>query len=101
MAVIKQGVTFSIRDTAKMSGFPGGEYRFFEWLRSRGYLLENNTPAQAYINRGWFVLVISKRLIGDIQNVIPVSRVTVKGLYGLHKVIKRDFPICKPCGDGK
>lgn len=94
-------LTFSIAEVAKMTNFPGGEHQFFIWLRKYGYLLENNQPSQVQINRGWFVLV-SKVLNGiEVRRTIPVPRVTIKGLAGLERVIKKAFPICPPCDKAK
>ena len=93
--------TFSIGETAKMINFPGGEYTFFEWLRRKGYLLRDNMPAQAYINSGWFVSKVTTKQIGTTRVVIPVTRVTIKGLYALQRKIRKDFPICKPCSESK
>lgn len=93
--------TLSISEVAKLVDFPGGEHKFFEWLKKKGYLLQDNTPAQQYRDRGWLKLKSSYRMIGDIETLFPVSRVTLKGLAGLDRVVKKDFPICKPCSDGK
>lgn len=97
----KSEMTQSIRQTGKMIKFPGGEHQFFEWLRMKGYLLSDNTPAQAYINSGWFVLEAAKKQIGLTKSVIPVTRVTIKGLYALQRKVKKEFPICKPCNENK
>ena len=93
--------TLSIAEVAKLVDFPGGEYKFFDWLRENGYLLQDNTPAQIYRDRGWLKLVDSNKKLGKIQTVILVSRVTLKGLAGIDRVVKQHFPICKPCTDGK
>lgn len=93
--------TFSIAEVAKMTNFPGGEHQFFTWLRKYGYLLENNHPSQAQINRGWFVLVSKVHNGVEIRRTIPVARVTLKGLAGLERVIKKAFPICPPCEKAK
>ena len=90
-------LTFSIVEVAKMTNFPGGEHQFFTWLRKYGYLLENNHPSQVQINRGWFVLVSKVHNGVEIRRTIPVARVTLKGLAGLERVIKKAFPICPPC----
>lgn len=93
--------SFSVQETGKMIGFPGGEIQFFDWLRRHRILLPNNQPSQSFINRGWFLLVpVQKRITGQLS-VIPVTRVTIKGLYGLNRIVKKAFPICKPCSDGK
>ena len=93
--------TFSVGETAKMINFPGGEYKFFQWLRKNKFLLQDSTPSQAYINRGWFKLVKTSRDLDDSRIVIPVTRVTIKGLAGLERIVKKVFPKCKPCKDGK
>lgn len=94
-------ITFSIAEVAKMTNFPGGEYQFFSWLRKYGYLLENNQPSQAQINRGWFVLVSKEQQGNVLTRTIPVARVTLKGIAGLERVIKKAFPICPPCEKAK
>ena len=52
--------TFSVRQVGKLIHRPIGEKKFFLWLRANGYLLSNNEPAQKYINRGLFVLIVRK-----------------------------------------
>jgi phage antirepressor YoqD-like protein len=94
-----QEITFSIAEVAKMTRFPHGEYKFFEWLRKHRFLLNNNQPSDFQIKRGWFVLESKK--VGMCTNLreIPVSRVTSKGLAGLEKIINRSFPLCPPCAE--
>ena len=97
MKKILSVTSFSIAEVAKLTNYPGGEHQFFIWLRKYGYLLENNQPSQVQINRGWFVLV-SKVLNGiEVRRTTPVARVTLKGLAGLERVIRKAFPICPPC----
>jgi len=98
MEDISKEQTLSIAEVAKLVDFPGGEYKFFEWLRKNGYLLKNNTPAQTYRNCGWLKLEDANKQIGKKQTVLPVTRVTVKGLAGLDRAVKKAFPVCKPCG---
>lgn len=93
--------TFSVGQTAKIIQFPAGEYKLFEWLRKRGFLLEDNTPAQKYIDRGWLMYVDTDINTGRKRIIVPVARFTVKGIAGLSKIVEKEFPICKPCGDGK
>ncbi len=90
-------LTFSIAEVAKMTNFPGGEHQFFGWLRKYGYLLENNQPSQVQINRGWFVLVSKVQESNVIRRTVPVARVTLKGIAGLERVMKKVFPVCPPC----
>lgn len=89
--------TFSIAEVAKLTRFPEGEHKLFEWLRKYGYLLKNNEPSQFQISRGWFVYTFKDIQLGNQQRGVPVSRVTIKGLAGLERVFERCFPFCKPC----
>jgi phage antirepressor YoqD-like protein len=41
MERISNPQTLSIAEVAKMVDFPGGEIKFFSWLREKGYLLQN------------------------------------------------------------
>ena len=101
MEGISKEQTLSIAEVTKLVDFPGGEYKFFGWLRENGYLLQDNTPAQLYRDREWLKLIDSNKSIVNSKTVIPVTRVTLKGLAGIDRVVKQHFPICKPCNDGK
>jgi len=97
MVKVNKPQTISIAVAAKLVNFPGGEIKFFLWLREKGYLLQDNTPAQKYINYKWFVLVKTYRIIGKIKTLIPVTRVTLRGLAGIERAVKKAFPGNKPC----
>ena len=97
MESISYPQTLSIAQVAKLVDFPGGEIKFFIWLRENGYLLQDNTPAQKYRDCSWLKLVTSHKVIGKIQTIIPVTRVTILGLGGLDRAVKKAFPVCKPC----
>lgn len=101
MKQFNQVTTYSIAEVAKTTNYPGGEYQFFNWLRKYGYLLDNNQPSQAQINRGWFVLVSKVQEDKFNRRTIPVARVTLRGMAGLERVIKKAFPICPPCEKAK
>ncbi len=89
--------TFSISQTAKAIRFPGGEIQFFSWLRENGFLISDSTPAQKYLNRGWFL--VSKVTLHRLHppEVVLVSRVTLTGMASLEKIVRKEFPICEPC----
>lgn len=93
--------TFSIGEATKILQFPGGEYKFFDWLRSKGYLLMDNSPAQMYIDRGWLKYMTTNLSFVKNKTIVPITRITVKGLAGLYKVVEKEFPICKPCNEEK
>ncbi len=91
--------TFSIAQTAKMIGFPGGEREFFEWLRGKKYFISDNTPSDAYRKAGWFIVAKSTLRRLNPPKTVPVTRTTIKGLSSLDRVVKKEFPICKPCNE--
>jgi phage antirepressor YoqD-like protein len=89
--------TFSISQTAKLCGFPGGEKKFFEWLRTNKILMQDNFAYQQYIDQGWFETVLKTLYKTNPKMEISVTRTTIKGVYCLSKLVKKDFPPCKPC----
>ena len=97
MESISNPQTLSIAEVAKLVDFPGGEIKFFSWLREKGYLLQDNTPAEKYRSRKWFKLVKTYIWQGKMQTLVPVTRVTILGLGGLDRAVKKAFPMCKPC----
>lgn len=56
MEGISNPQTLSIAEVAKLVDFPGGEIKFFIWLRENGYLLKDNTPAEKYRKCKWLKL---------------------------------------------
>jgi len=89
--------SFSVSETAKIIKFPGGEKKFFSWLRDNGYLMKNNEPYQRYINYGWFELVTKTIHTTNPKMVVPVTLVKLKGDSKLEKIIMEKFPPCIPC----
>lgn len=98
MEGISNPQTLSIAEVAKLVDFPGGEIKFFIWLRENGYLLKDNTPAEKYRKCKWLKLEKTYIWQGKMQTLVPVTRVTILGLGGLDRAVKKAFPVCKPCG---
>lgn len=88
---------FSIQETAKLTKFPGGEIKFFKWLRDKGYLLKNNQPNQRYMDTGWFEMEKATIHKTNPKLIVLVTLVTIKGLAALEKIVQNDFPPCVPC----
>ena len=89
--------TFSIGQAAKLIDFPGGRQKFYNWLRAKNFILNDNFPSQVMMDRGWFKIA---KLLGDEEGPLvfkAVPRVTIQGLAGLEKIKLREFPICEPC----
>ena len=97
--MLPEPTTFSIAQTAKMVRFPGGEIQFFKWLRDNKYLISDNSPSDTYLKSGWFL--VSKSTLHRLNppKIVPVTRTTIKGLSSLERVVKKEFPICKPCNE--
>jgi phage antirepressor YoqD-like protein len=88
---------FTIAQTAKLINFPGGEKKFFAWLRDNGYLLEENFPVQKYRDQGWFEMTTKTLYQMQPKQVVPVTLVTIKGLAALERIVKKIFSPCPPC----
>lgn len=73
--IVNDTATFSLRDAAKK--IQQRPNKFSAWLRSEGYLCQNNLPKQQYINQGLF-----KTHTGQSRDEYQFSqtRVTSKGL---------------------
>lgn len=73
--IVNDAANFSLRDAAKK--IQQRPNKFNEWLRSEGYLCQNNLPKQQYINQGLF-----KTHTGQSKEEYQFSqtRVTSKGL---------------------
>ncbi len=96
-----QQITFSLRQAAKLTGFPGGRNKFIKWLHNQGYLLSNNEPSQKYVDNGWMTYRLKPIITGMTSFEATVTRVTAKGLAGIERHVQQDFPICKPCPDAE
>ena len=88
-------ITFSVATACKLVKFPGGEKKFFEWLRKNKYLLSDNVPYQKYIDRDW--LTSDLTTINGIRSSIPVTRFTIAGIVAFEKIVLQAFPPCNPC----
>ena len=91
--------TFSVRETSKLIKYPGGEIKFYIWLRENGFLCHDNEPYQIYLDKEWFEVVLTQKHKVNPHFPKMVTRVTFKGVLALEKLVKKHFPICKPCED--
>lgn len=92
----KQNSTnFSIHITAKLVRFPGGEKKFFNWLRNKNYLMSDNMPYQKYIDLGWFIVVQKNIQKPNTTFSVPVTRTTLHGLSSIEKIVFNEFHKCK------
>ena len=80
--------TFNVSQAAKIMGL--GRNEFFEILRENSILEDDNTPYQTYIDRGYFDVVMKQVLpsYSKKSRYEPVTIITEKGLFYLHKLLK-------------
>lgn len=79
--------SISVGDFAKTtySRFGLGSVNMFKALRETGFLLENNTPYQRYINAGYFRVIEVPVTIGYQKYLMPKTLITPKGQEYLFK----------------
>ena len=65
-----------------------GRNRLFTWLRDNGFLMNNNTPYQRYIDNNWFVVIDTVVNKGRGDEVIPKTLVTGRGQFNIVKKLK-------------
>jgi phage antirepressor YoqD-like protein len=87
--------SYSLKTTAKLVRFPGGEKKFAKWLRDRSFLLKGNEPFQKYLDAKWFELVSRTIHKANPPFSVPVSRITLKGVYKLEKLVFDEYHKCK------
>jgi phage antirepressor YoqD-like protein len=73
--VVNNEANHCIRDAAKK--IQQRPNKFSQWLKENGYLCQNSTPKQQYINQGLFVVHTG---ISASEHQFTQTRVTSKGL---------------------
>lgn len=68
-----------------------GRNKLFDWLRSNGYLMSNNTPYQKYINNGYFDVIEAVRNTPYGIKVFPKTLITGKGQIILVEKLRSEF----------
>lgn len=91
--------TFSIEEAAKLTHFPGGEHKFYKWLRVKKFILANNFPSQRMIDLEYFKVFNNLDNLTDHSYITYGPRVKIKGLAYLSKLVAREFPPCHPCAE--
>lgn len=86
-AMLTSKNAISVGDFAKStySKFGLGTVNMFRVLRDTGFLLENNTPYQKYINAGYFRVIEVPVTIGYQKYLMPKTLITPKGQEYLFK----------------
>lgn len=91
--------TVSISEAAKLIGFPGGEHLFFDWLRKKGLLQLNNFPSQKMRDRDYFIVFNHIEESDFDPTLVYVTRIKIKGVAYLSKLVAKEFPLCPPCAE--
>jgi prophage antirepressor-like protein len=82
--------SIKIREWAKIiskRGYIIGQNRLFKWLRDNGYLMINNEPYQAYIDRGYFEVKTKAIHTPTGEKQVKTTYVTSKGQVALTEKI--------------
>lgn len=80
-----------MKDAAKVLNIPGmGRNNLFQFLRDQSILMENNTPFQAYVDRGYFRVIEQKYVKPDGDVCINLKTVVYqKGLDFIRREIEK------------
>lgn len=76
----------SLNDAAKSIGI--GRNKMMEWMRDNSVLRKNNTPYQASIDSGYFVVKVKPIKKGEIDSNYAQTFITGKGLVWLTQKLK-------------
>lgn len=74
-----------VGEVAKILGY--GRNNFFKKLRQMGLLMNDNTPYQKYIDRGYFVVKEKPIQMGDQIINKPQTYITAKGIAYIDKLL--------------
>ena len=81
--------TLSMNYAAKVLKLGYGNITLFKKLREMDVLMDDNTPRQEYITRGYFVVDEIPIQIGDRVWIKPVTKVTQKGMIWLSRMLRK------------
>lgn len=88
---IHNPTTFSLRTSAKLVRFPGGERKFAAWMRDQKFLMAKNEAYQEFIDKGWFLLGLATIYKANPNFQVPVTRITLKGISVIEKLVFDQF----------
>ena len=94
MTLQKMEDTVSMEQASKLfsdDGIDIGRNNLMKLLREKGILMENNSPYQKYMDQGLFKVKIAKKETRYGVRMVPVTRVTGKGLIFLNKKLREWF----------
>jgi len=87
--VMDSKTAIEVGEVAKVLNCGIGRNKLFEFLRENDILMNNNTPYQNYVDRGWFRLVESKYTKPNGDICINIKTVVFqKGVDGIRKMLK-------------
>lgn len=70
-----------------------GRNRLFEWLRNKGYLMQNNNPYQKYIELGYFKVVEVTKNTAYGSSIYIKTLITGKGQVYLVEKLRKEFGV--------
>jgi hypothetical protein len=86
---IDDNTYFSLGESAKLLNTGFGRTRFMELLREWGVLLNKYEPSQKMIDYEYMIYFPKPiKIPGKKEKIVPVTLVTIKGLYYLQKLFR-------------
>lgn len=68
-----------------------GRNRLFAWLRHNGYLMNNNTPYQKYLDNGYFEVIEVTKETAYGTKLFPKTLITGKGQIAIIERLRKEF----------
>lgn len=68
-----------------------GRNRLFEWLRKKGYLMNNNNPYQKYIENGYFQVIETTKDTAYGTKIFSKTLITGKGQVNLVEILRKEY----------
>lgn len=70
-----------------------GRNRLFDWLRNKGYLMQNNNPYQKYIESGYFKVIEVTKNTAYGTSIYTKTLITGKGQIYFVEKLRKEFGI--------
>lgn len=89
-AVANTESLLSVGDTAKLLDMGIGRNNLFKFLKEHKIFMKDNMPYQQYVDRGYFKVVESYYMAGDIKIVAKTTYVKQKGVDFIRKLLRKE-----------
>lgn len=83
--------TYSMAEAAELTNFPGGRNKLLKWMRTHGFLSENNQPDSRLNKHGWFKVFDKTINKWGFHQIYGVPTLTSRGLSFFETIIRIYF----------